>query len=162
MHVFRPIPAVAWSLAILLSVSACQQRTVADRASPRQAAPSAPAQQIRSADAMTPVKPPSSDQSRIQPRLPSPTPTRPPAPVHPDPTAAVPVQGAVTLRPPPLRAADIGDGMRIALMLPLSGRDADLGASMLRAAQLALFDIAGSDFILMPYDTAGDPARARA
>ncbi len=52
--------------------------------------------------------------------------------------------------------------MRIALMLPLSGRDADLGASMLRAAQLALFDIAGSDFILMPYDTAGDPARARA
>lgn len=32
---------------------------------------------------------------------------------------------------------------------------------MLRAAQVALFDIAGEDFLLMPYDTAGKPDTAR-
>jgi branched-chain amino acid transport system substrate-binding protein len=99
--------------------------------------------------------PPPPDQSTI--------PSQPPIP--PTPEISSPAEDAaadaVKLRPPPLTAAEIGEGTRIAIMLPLSGRDADLGASMLRAAQLALFDIAGEQFILMPYDTEGDPDHAR-
>ena len=115
---FRSFAAAACVLAIMLSLFACQQRSVADRSALRQAAPPA--------------------------------------------AKSAPVPGAVTLQPPNGMPADIGAGTRIALMLPLSGRDADLGGSMLRAAQIALFDIAGDHFILMPYDTKGDPERARA
>ncbi|MCC4239849.1 MULTISPECIES: penicillin-binding protein activator [unclassified Thalassospira] len=44
---------------------------------------------------------------------------------------------------------------RVALLLPLSGQHADLGRAMRHAAELAMFDIAGDDFVLMPIDTAG-------
>lgn len=49
---------------------------------------------------------------------------------------------------------------RIAILLPLSGSNATLGKSMLRAAQLALFDLAGPKFALLPFDTKGTPAGA--
>jgi len=39
------------------------------------------------------------------------------------------------------------------LLLPLSGKKSDLGQSMLKAAQMALFDIGGADFELTPRDT---------
>lgn len=51
---------------------------------------------------------------------------------------------------------------RIAILLPLSGPNATLGKSMLRAAQLALFDLAGQKFALLSFDTKGTPAGAAA
>lgn len=42
---------------------------------------------------------------------------------------------------------------RVALLLPLSGPHGDLGRAMRHAAELALFDAAADDFVLMPIDT---------
>ena len=44
---------------------------------------------------------------------------------------------------------------RVGLLLPLSGRYATEGESLLRAAQLALFDSADEHFVLLPRDTEG-------
>ncbi len=54
-----------------------------------------------------------------------------------------------------------GEEIRVALLLPLSGPHAALGMSMLRAAQMAIFDIADTRLTLLPYDTAGQPGPAR-
>ncbi len=45
----------------------------------------------------------------------------------------------------------------MALLLPLSGANADLGKSMLDAAQLALFTMGGEHLTLVPRDTGGTP-----
>lgn len=50
--------------------------------------------------------------------------------------------------------------IRVAILLPLTGSFADLGTAMLDAAQLAVFEMAGSEFELMVFDTGGDPDRA--
>ncbi len=50
--------------------------------------------------------------------------------------------------------------INVALLLPLSGRNAALGQSMLKAAQMALFDIGSVNFELQPRDTQGTPAGA--
>jgi branched-chain amino acid transport system substrate-binding protein len=50
----------------------------------------------------------------------------------------------------------------VALLLPLSGANARLGASMLNAAELALFEIANEKFTLLPFDTKGTPEGAQA
>lgn len=42
----------------------------------------------------------------------------------------------------------------VAILLPLSGKSADLGQGMLKAAQMALFDVGGVNFELLPKDTA--------
>lgn len=52
--------------------------------------------------------------------------------------------------------------VRVALLLPLSGRHADLGQSMLRAAQMALFDVGSARFELLPQDTKSTPEGAAA
>ena len=59
-------------------------------------------------------------------------------------------------------AADAGGTPteRVALLLPLSGKFAYLGNPMLNAAQMAVFDVAGGQFELMIFDTAGEPDRA--
>ena len=44
---------------------------------------------------------------------------------------------------------------RVGLLLPLSGRYASEGETLLRAAQLALFDTADERFLLLPRDTEG-------
>jgi ABC-type branched-subunit amino acid transport system substrate-binding protein len=44
---------------------------------------------------------------------------------------------------------------RVALLLPLTGAHADLGRAMRHAAEMAMFDIAADDFVLMPIDTGG-------
>lgn len=49
---------------------------------------------------------------------------------------------------------------RAALLLPLSGRFGDLGQAMLEAAQLAVFEMADSQFELVVFDTGGDAQRA--
>ena len=51
--------------------------------------------------------------------------------------------------------------VKVAILLPLSGKNAKLGQSMLNAAQMALFDIGYSNFELLPKDTKGTPEGAR-
>ena len=53
------------------------------------------------------------------------------------------------------------DGTRIALLLPLSGPNAALGAALSNAAQLALFDNADDQVELLPLDSQGTPAGAQ-
>ncbi|MCH8991732.1 MAG: ABC transporter substrate-binding protein [Acidobacteria bacterium] len=50
--------------------------------------------------------------------------------------------------------------VRVALLLPLSGRNARLGNAMVNAAQLALFDLADDRFELLIHDTKGTPEGA--
>lgn len=55
-------------------------------------------------------------------------------------------------------AAKPDDGtVKVALLLPLSGKGAGLGQSMVNAAQLAVFDVAPQGFELMPRDTGSTP-----
>ncbi|MCH7864504.1 MAG: penicillin-binding protein activator [Proteobacteria bacterium] len=58
--------------------------------------------------------------------------------------------------PPPAS----GDVVRVALLLPLSGANAELGQAMLNSAQLAVFDFADSRFELLTHDTRGTPEGA--
>jgi ABC-type branched-subunit amino acid transport system substrate-binding protein len=51
-------------------------------------------------------------------------------------------------------------GVPVAILLPLSGPRGELGKAMLDAAQLAVFEIAGQNFVLLPYDTKGTPEGA--
>jgi branched-chain amino acid transport system substrate-binding protein len=52
--------------------------------------------------------------------------------------------------------------VRVGLLLPLSGPAEGLGRDMLEAAQMALFDVGENDLVLLPRDTGGTPAGARA
>ncbi|MHA1107567.1 MAG: penicillin-binding protein activator [Alphaproteobacteria bacterium] len=64
---------------------------------------------------------------------------------------------AVILTPPP----GVRPRVRVGLLLPLTGPEAAVGKSMLDAAQLAVFDVAEQDFVLVPRDTFGTPEGAR-
>lgn len=64
--------------------------------------------------------------------------------------------GEVDLRPPEGAAAR----QTVGLLLPLSGPRAALGQSMLRAAELAMFDVADDSFELVVRDTKGTPGGA--
>ncbi|MFH1157830.1 MAG: penicillin-binding protein activator [Pseudomonadota bacterium] len=58
--------------------------------------------------------------------------------------------------PPVFGAADapLADkGVTVSLLLPLSGKKAELGNSMLKAAQMALFDVGSAGFKMIPRDT---------
>ncbi len=50
---------------------------------------------------------------------------------------------------------------RAALLLPLSGRHAAIGEALLNAAQMALFDVADDNFVLVVRDTEGTPEGAQ-
>lgn len=71
----------------------------------------------------------------------------------------VPAEGGVVTRPggppPPAEGA-----VRVGLLLPLSGPQAGLGKAMLKAAELALFDLGDQRFELLSYDTKGTPEGA--
>ena len=54
------------------------------------------------------------------------------------------------------------NGVRVALLLPLSGDAAALGQDMLNAAEMALFDIGIQNYQLIPRDTRGTPQGAAA
>lgn len=71
----------------------------------------------------------------------------PPAPVQPQPELAGPEQPGE---------------VRVGLLLPLTGPAASLGQDMLDAAQMALFDVGQNEVVLLPRDTAGSAAEARA
>ena len=50
--------------------------------------------------------------------------------------------------------------IQVALLLPLSGKNAQLGQSMLNAAQLAVFEMAPANFEIMPRDTGNNAESA--
>jgi hypothetical protein len=80
-------------------------------------------------------------------------PLREPLP-EPEPLPAPP---KVTLIPPP----GVRGIVPVGLLLPLSGRHAEVGAAMLEAAQMALFDVGDEALALLPRDTQGTPEGAR-
>lgn len=59
----------------------------------------------------------------------------------------------------PVPAED--SGVKVGLLLPLSGPAGALGEDMLKAAQMALFDVGDNDVVLLPRDTEGSAARSR-
>lgn len=61
----------------------------------------------------------------------------------------------------PVAAAPSLPPVKVALLLPLSGQNGDIGQAMLQAAQLALFDMGYNAFELMPRDTQGTPQGAQ-
>lgn len=74
-----------------------------------------------------------------------------------------PAPGLPPAPPPGLPPGQQAPGpTRVALMLPLSGDLADIGGGLLAAAEMALFDVAGDDFVLVPIDTRGTPEGASA
>ena len=72
------------------------------------------------------------------------------------PTRAIDTQGKDLRVPPPATT----DTVRISILLPLSGSNAQIGKALLNAAQLALFDFADSRFEMLPLDTKGTSAGA--
>ncbi len=76
-------------------------------------------------------------------------PARPPEQGKP----AAPIRSTV----PP---ATSGDTVRVGLLLPLSGANAELGKAMLNAAQMAMFHFADKRFELLTQDTKGTPQGA--
>ncbi len=132
-------PARQWLGAIgalaIGALAACAPQTVAD-------APRGPQPRVE----------PGPDLTRTPPR-PQPAPpmgSLPPQPVPPP-------QVAVT---PPQRLVE-ASGVRIGLLLPLSGSNAALGQQLLAAAEMALFDFGDESVVLVPRDTEqGGPAAA--
>ncbi len=86
----------------------------------------------------------------------------PPAP--PQLPAAGP-KGPVAAPVAPVTAEPLGQGpaggpVKVGLLVPMSGPNAELGKAMLEAAQLALFTTGGDRLTLVPRDTAGTPEGA--
>jgi len=78
-------------------------------------------------------------------------------PLPPGPSAGMCPQKTALFKPaPPVSPAyrePRSGKTQVAILLPLSGKNAGLGLAMLNAAQLAFFDVAGGTFELMPRDT---------
>jgi ABC-type branched-subunit amino acid transport system substrate-binding protein len=70
--------------------------------------------------------------------------------ITPDATSLTPAQNSF----------DNAPAVTVALLLPLSGAQANLGQSMLQGAQMALFEMGYTNFNLMPRDTGGTPSGA--
>ncbi len=92
--------------------------------------------------------------------------TTPPAPSEPlEPPAAAQSPAATAIDPAAAaeaaRLARTG-APRVALLLPLTGPNAAVGAALLDAATQAVFDVADEDFVLLVRDTAGTPQGALA
>jgi branched-chain amino acid transport system substrate-binding protein len=72
-----------------------------------------------------------------------------------------PYYGRVPPAPPVAPAATAPSGpQKVALLVPLSGANAELGQAILDAAQLALFETGGERLTLIPRDTGGNAAGA--
>ncbi len=81
-----------------------------------------------------------------------------PPPWRPPGSAPVPWAGGPRLVPP--QASSTINRQRVGLLLPLTGRNAALGHSMLNAAQLALFEQTDPRVEFLPRDTRGTEAGA--
>ena len=83
------------------------------------------------------------------------------APVGPAPVGVpqAPYAGPKAVPTTPVTAMPVpppgGGPVKVAILLPLSGPNAELGKAMLEAAQLALFTMGGERMILLPRDTTG-------
>ena len=160
----RQIVAVTW-VAAALAVSACAETKLPAQLAgwldlgrkepPQQAAPPAPPNPkfVRKED----VAPRDSAEREDTPTLPREAwepkfvvPELPELPPEPP--------SAVELTPP----ADAEGPVRIALLLPLSGREKTLGRALLDSALIALFEIGDPRLTLLPRDTGGTPEGARA
>lgn len=75
-------------------------------------------------------------------------------PKIPAPVESAPLEGAP---PPDLPTTVISGQTAVGLLVPLTGPQADVGRALLNAAEMALFDIAGENFTLLPRDTGGTP-----
>ncbi|NQW11612.1 MAG: penicillin-binding protein activator [Alphaproteobacteria bacterium] len=80
------------------------------------------------------------------------------APLGPPPAPRLEVERRAEQVPPAI-AAPTGPP-KVALLVPLSGRAAEVGAGLRNAAEMALFEIAGPSFALAFYDTASTPMGA--
>ena len=85
-----------------------------------------------------------------------------PAPIAPrqPPFGGLPPQVGMPAPPPaampaPVPPSGVPGPAKVALLVPLSGSNAELGRAILDAAQLALFETPGERLILIPRDTAG-------
>lgn len=61
-----------------------------------------------------------------------------------------------TATPQPAQSAKV----TVALLLPLSGKNAEMGQAMLNAAQMALVDVGSDNISIVPHDTTGGAAAA--
>ncbi len=157
----------AWMGAVLMLGTGCQSSRVALDTQPVPAPQPAPA-------AAEVAAPPD-----LPPEAYAPPPPPPPAWTNPPPRQMVQERrtraAEVAARPdgatPSVQSAPLGatgpqlfdnSGVsRVALLLPLTGRHARIGAALRNAAQLALFDWADPSFELMFLDTGGSPGGAR-
>lgn len=80
----------------------------------------------------------------------------PQAPPAPERRVEAPPPGIVPAPPPPASSRFEGKTV-VALLLPLSGQYAETGNAMLYAANLAVSDLGGDSFLLLPRDTRGTP-----
>lgn len=134
-------------LVALLIVGGCQQVDLPSWVPGTKASPQAQA----------PAPPP--PRARAAPSLPPPAPVPPPLP--PEQTALIPLP-----LPPSAPAAALPkahkEEVRAALLVPLSGPNAALGAVLSNAAQMAVFEVADPHFSLIPLDTRGTAEGAAA
>jgi len=98
------------------------------------------------------------EPARSEPDMPELDRSRRGAPVKPNRSRDGGTTGTIELKKPEGAA----ERQTVGLLLPLSGDKAPLGESMLRAAELAMFDVATSDFHLVVRDTKGTPRGAEA
>lgn len=86
-----------------------------------------------------------------------------PAPATAGPVRPAPEPGDLAFSLPAIEATPLAqeDVRKVALLIPLAGAQAATGRDLLNAAQMALFDIAGDDFVLVPHDT-GSTAQSAA
>jgi ABC-type branched-subunit amino acid transport system substrate-binding protein len=83
-----------------------------------------------------------------------PPPQAAPLPAAPPPVVATPTGPPAALETAPVPGAQ-GEQVKVALLLPLSGPNGALGHAMLDAAEMAMFEIAADNFVLLPRDTQG-------
>lgn len=91
----------------------------------------------------------------------APPPEAPPAPRA---KLPAPVESAPLEAPggPQLPTTVITGRVAVGLLVPLTGPQAEIGRALLNAAEMALFDIADNNFILLPRDTGSTPDGAAA
>ena len=135
---FLPVFAL---LAIIFALSACEQKNQFSTIfGGRQAPP-------------PPIAAPASPSIRV-------APTQESAPIQPDGPQMANVEPTDDRFTPPSIPRLTPEVPRVAILLPLTGPSAALGATLLNAAQLALFHFADRKFELLPHDTHGTPEGA--
>jgi branched-chain amino acid transport system substrate-binding protein len=130
----RRLSAAAWLGTLCIGLAACEPPNVKNVLQTTQARPADP---VAAQEPKADVSP--ATETSANPSL-----------------ASLPPASKVTLTPPD----GVRDQVPIGLLLPLSGRHAGLGKSLLRAAQLAMFEVADENFVLLPQDTKGTPEGA--